>query len=132
MLHAAYSLQDKKSVINSFLRTPIQPIMLGKAKPPISGHGPQGEAQRAERGVEFWGGRGLPPPHQLKGLSSPNGFRGGGPAAERFSCILEAPDSLSWNLLGAKLGGRGPLGPLKSTYGFFVCLHLSFFVQDCV
>jgi len=26
--------------------------------------------------------------------------RGGAPAAKRFSCILEAPDGLSWNLLG--------------------------------
>jgi len=25
--------------------------------------------------------------------------------------ILEAPDGLSWNLLGAKFGGLGPLGP---------------------
>jgi len=36
-------------------------------------------------------------------------------AAKRFSCILEAPDSLSWNLLG---GGHGPVAlPLKSAYG---------------
>jgi len=34
------------------------------------------------------------------------------PAAKRFSCILHAPDGLSWNFLGAKFaGGRGPLGP---------------------
>jgi len=32
------------------------------------------------------------------------------PVAKRFSCILEAPDGLSWNLLGAKFGGgHGPI-----------------------
>jgi len=39
------------------------------------------------------------------GVSSPIGVRGKAPAAKRFSCILEAPDSLAKNLLGAKLGG---------------------------
>jgi len=53
----------------------------------------------------FWGNTKLP---QLG--------PGRSPAAKRFSCILEAPGSLSWNLLKAKFGegGTGPLAPLKS------------------
>ena len=38
--------------------------------------------------------------------------RGGVPAAKRFSCILEAPDGLSWNLFVAKFGvGHAPSAP---------------------
>jgi len=45
------------------------------------------------------------------------------PAAKRFfSCILEAPDGLSWKLLGAKFG-MAPLPlPLKSVYA--VCCYV--------
>ena len=48
-------------------------------------------------------------------VSSPSGVLGGASAAVKFSCILEAPESHSWNLLGAKFGGHGFLAPpLKS------------------
>jgi len=50
---------------------------------------------------------------QLEGLgstvSSPSEVLGTATAAKRFSCILEAPGSLSWNLLGAKFGKAMPL-----------------------
>ena len=43
--------------------------------------------------------------------SSPSGVRGGVPAAKRFSCIPEAPDGLSWNLLRPlQVRGACPLG----------------------
>jgi len=38
------------------------------------------------------------------------------PAAKRFSCILEAPDSLSWNLFGPSSGEAAPLSFLKSVF----------------
>ena len=39
------------------------------------------------------------------------------PAAKRFSCILEAPDSLSWNLFGPSSGEAAPpLSLLKSVF----------------
>ena len=42
--------------------------------------------------------------------SPPSGVWHGSPAANKFSCILEVVDGLSWNLLGAKLGGgHGPI-----------------------
>jgi len=42
----------------------------------------------------------------------PSGTWGTVLAAKMFSCILEASDSLSWNLLGSKFGwGHGSLGP---------------------
>ena len=41
----------------------------------------------------------------------PSGVWGGTPAAIRFSCILETPHNLSWNLLGAKYGGGMALLP---------------------
>jgi len=54
-----------------------------------------------------------PPPNQLGGWgiaeNSPSVVRGGALAARRFSCILQAPDSLSWNFLEAKFGEHGPL-----------------------
>jgi len=41
----------------------------------------------------------------------------GGALNKRFSCILDAPDGLSCNLLGASSGGGAwPLWPLKSVY----------------
>ena len=39
-------------------------------------------------------------------VSYPSGIRDGAPAAKRFYCILEVPDGISWNLLGAKFAGR--------------------------
>ena len=61
-----------------------------------------------------------PTPHQLGGwgkiaVSSPGGVLD----AKRFSCIPEASDGLSWNLLEAKFWGAWPtlpLSPLKSAY----------------
>jgi len=54
-----------------------------------------------------------PPPRQLEvwgsAVSSPTGVRERALAAERFSCILEAPDGLSWNLLGTEFRWHGPL-----------------------
>jgi len=47
-------------------------------------------------------------------VSSHSWVRGEAPAAKRLSCILEAPDCLSSNLLGAKfVGEHGSLDPLK-------------------
>ena len=95
----------------------IQLIVFGGAKPLISGQrrGPRPEAQRAESGVEFWVGAASPLPISLgvlgSDVSSPSGVLCVAPAARRFPCILEAPDSLSTNLLGAKFGGDGSLAP---------------------
>jgi len=65
----------------------------------------------------------------------PSGVWGGAPAAIRFSCILETPHSLSWNLLGAKYGGMAPLPHLNPPvntpalgsliHGLSVTWHLS-------
>ena len=44
-------------------------------------------------------------------VSSPSGLRGGAPAAKRFSCIVEAPYGLSWNLLRPSSGKRMALLP---------------------
>jgi len=67
----------------------------------------RGEAQRAKSGSEVLGDRAASTPHQLGSLGSavcsPSGVRGGTLATKRFSCILQAPDGLSRNLLGAKL-----------------------------
>jgi len=42
----------------------------------------------------------------------PSGVRGGAPPRPLdVSCILEAPDGLSWNLLRAKFGDMAPLAP---------------------
>jgi len=84
----------------------------------VKARGPKGR----QRG---WGllGKGaaslLPTSWEVWGIavSSSSGVGGGAPAAKRFSCILEEPDSLSWNLLGAKFGGHGPLPPSQSAYG---------------
>ena len=61
------------------------------------------------------------PPYQLRvwgcALSFPGGIRGGAPAAKRFSCILEAPHGVYWNLLGpSSRGAWPPASPLKSAY----------------
>ena len=62
----------------------------------------------------------MPPLYRLWGwysvVSPPySGVRSGDLAAKRFSCILEAPDGLSWNFMGAKFGKEhDPLVPLKS------------------
>jgi len=88
----------------------IQPVMLGG----VQGAGARAETQGPkgrERGVVFMG-RGS----QLGGMgnvvSSPSGIRGRAAAAKKFSCILQAPDGLSWNLLCAKFGGgHGPAHP---------------------
>ena len=58
------------------------------------------------------------PPHQLRvcgcALSFPGGIRGGAPAAKRFSCILEAPHDVYWNLLGpSSRGAWPPASPLN-------------------
>ena len=44
-------------------------------------------------------------------VSYPSGIRDGAPAAKRFYCILEVPDGISWNLLGAKFAGMAPSPP---------------------
>jgi len=78
-------------------RRRIQPIMLGGAKASYFGPGVRADArgaQRAESWVEF-SGRGS----QLEVW-----------AKRFFSCILEAPDGISWKLLGAKFG-MAPLPP---------------------
>jgi len=49
---------------------------------------------------------------QLEGLGSVVNSPSVGSGARRFSCILEAPDGISWNLLEpCKFGGMAPLGP---------------------
>jgi len=40
-------------------------------------------------------------------ISSPSEVRSRCTAAKRVSCMLEAPEGLSWNLMGAKFGGGG-------------------------
>ena len=70
-----------------------------------------GSAPGPALGNEY--GKTLPLPYP------PRGVRGGALAAKRFSCILEAPNGLSWNLLAAKFwGAMAPLPPpsLKSAY----------------
>jgi len=83
--------------------------MLGGAKASYFGPGVRADArgaQRAESWVEF-SGRGS----QLEVW----GALYKAPAAKRFfSCILEAPDGLSWKLLGAKFGMAPLPPPLKS------------------
>jgi len=88
--------------------------MLAGAKSSVSGQGlgPKGL-------IGGWGfGKGQPAPLlQLGDLGSAvSSIAGSGAAAKRFSCILEAPDSLSWYLLGAKFGRVGGMAPcpLKS------------------
>ena len=82
--------------------------MLGVVKPPII-------RVRGDSGVGFFGkGQPASPPARRFGERRRLPQR---PAAKKFSCILEAPDSLSWNLLGASSGGHGPLPPpLISAY----------------
>ena len=77
--------------------------MLGVVKPPII-------RVRGDSGVGFFGkGQPASPPARRFGERRRLPQR---PAAKKFSCILEAPDSLSWNLLGASSGGgHGPLPP---------------------
>ena len=58
-------------------------------------------------------------------VNSLRGVRDRALAAKRFFCILEAPDGLSWNLLGTKfLGGMAPLNP-PMTSGGFTAKHVS-------
>ena len=84
--------------------------MLG-GKPPIfgQGRGPNPEAQRTESGGGVLGEKAvspLPSSYGVRGSAviSPSDVRDKSPAAKRFSCILEAPDCLSWNLLRARFG----------------------------
>jgi len=107
--------------------------MVGGAKPPISrqGRGPNGQSPRSKwsrTGVVFWWRGSQSPPYHLGGLgsavSSPSWIRGRAKvnsafsaAAKRFSCTIEAPHGLSWNLLGQVRGDMAPLHPpLKSVY----------------
>ena len=88
-----------------------------EAKPPISGQrrGPKSR----QRGRGSWGGDSQPLPtiYGVWGtaVSSRGEVRGAATAAKRFSCVLAAPDHLSWNFLGQVLG-EGGHGPLKSAY----------------
>jgi len=93
--------------------------MLGGAKPPISGHrsGPK------PRGPGFLRGE-ASPSHQLKGLgercidlSSSSGAPAEPGREKGFLYSIEASDSLSRNLLGAKFRDGVAYGPLKSAYG---------------
>ena len=78
--------------------------------------GPKPEAQRADSGVGFFGMGNLAssPPARKAQLPQP------GPAAKRFSYILEAPGGFSRNLLGQLWGRHGAWPPcpfpLKSTH----------------
>ena len=81
----------------------IQPVMLGGAKPPISGQG---------QGLGFLGRR----CSQLGDLGErcklPKRDPGRSPPADKwFTCILETPDSLSRNLSGPSSGAMAPLNP---------------------
>jgi len=81
----------------------------------------RGEAHGStETGCGYWGSRGQPassPPARESGERCKLPQRGPGraPAAKRFCCILEAPDSLSCNLLGTEFGGM-LLCPLEPAY----------------
>jgi len=94
----------------------------------------RGEAQWAEargpngreRGWGSWGWGSQPPPHQPH---QPEGLWGRckllrrGPAAKRFSFILEASDSLSWNSLSPRKLSRGIMESPA-----YVCLSVCLFV----
>ena len=91
----------RKFALSSYA-DPVNHVCTSQAKPPISVK-LKGKSQRAEarcpKGRERgWSWRGQPAP-------SPPGT----PTAKRFSCILQAPDDLSWNLLVAKFGGMALL-----------------------
>jgi len=97
-----------------------QPIMLGGAKPPIlcrvRPDRPKPEAQRAVSGggvLEEGAASPLPTSYVGGTVSFPSGVQGRAPAAKRVSCILEVPDSLSWNLLVPSLASYDPLSPPK-------------------
>ena len=57
-------------------------------------------------------------------VSSLSGVLDRDPTAERFSCILETPGGLSWNVLGANFFGVGMvlLAPLNSPMSLIVAL----------
>jgi len=86
--------------------------MLGGAKPLISG---QGRGLKGREGWGSWGGGNQPLPTSLGVWGSdelPQRDLGRSPADKRFASVLEAPEGLSWNLLGAKFeGGMAPLNP---------------------
>lgn len=67
---------------------------------------------RAGGGVLREGQQAPSPPTRgswVNAISFPSGIQYGAQAAKKFSCILDAPDGLSWNLLGVKFVGYGTL-----------------------
>ena len=94
--------------------------------------------QRADNGVGFLGRRQPASSCGVWGsaVMSPGGVRDKAPAAEKgFLAFynLEAPDGLSWKLLGAKFGG-GPLAPLNPSMTVdtsLVCHLYELFVFFC-
>jgi len=57
-------------------------------------------------------------------ISSPSEVRSRSAAAKRVSCMLEAPEGLSWNLMGAKFGGGGVAAlPPAAAYIRLCMLH---------
>jgi len=79
----------------------IQPFMLAVAKPPILGQG-----RGLMRGVLGEGQPPFSPPARGLGsaVNSPSRVRAEPQLLKGFFYILEAPDGLSWNMLGVKLG----------------------------
>jgi len=63
-------------------------------------------------------------------VCSPAGVRGGIPAAKRFSCILEAPDGLSWNLLRAQFGGMVHWLPINPPMGLELLATAKFIEEE--
>ena len=78
---------------------------------------------RAGGGVLREGQQAPSPPTRgswVNAISFPSGIQYGAQAAKKFSCILDAPDGLSWNLFGPSSGRALTLAPLplKSAYVF--------------
>jgi len=113
-------------IINIIKHWGILPIMLGRAKPPISGQGrgpmdrsPRPKGPRAEVGFL---GRGQPasllPTNKGdlgSAVSSPNGFRGGAWPLEVFLAFYKRQMSSPSTCWGPSFGeGHGLIGPLNS------------------
>jgi len=78
----------------------------------------RGEAKRADSGGAVLGEGTASPLSTIYGVwgtavSSRSGVQGAATAAKRFSCVLAAPDHLSWNFLGQVLGEGGGMPPLN-------------------
>jgi len=75
---------------------------------------PRPKGARAGGGVLREGQQAPSPPTRgswVNAVSFPSGIRDAAQAAKKFSCILDAPDGLSWNLLEPSSGKAWTLAP---------------------